>query len=1059
MEMRVLSLLPSAIAVMIAVASWGANGSGDEAGALLAFKAELAGRGSGVLPSWNGSTGLCGWEGVGCSRGRVVSLSLPSYGLTGALSPAIGNLTGLQTLNLSSNWFQGEVPASIGRLVYLQTLDLSYNAFSGTLPANLSSCVSLLFLRLSSNQLRGHIPVELGDKLTSLQKLSLANNSLTGAIPGSLANLSSLYFLDLTTNQLEGPIPAELGSMGGLQVLELFENKLSGVLPHSLYNLSLLKNFQVEFNMLSGTIPADIGDRFPSIEILSFSGNIFSGAIPSSLSNLSALTKLGLSGNSFSGYVPPALGKLQGLTDLYLNGNRLEANDRQGWEFITSLTNCSQLQHLVLGNNSFSGELPSSISNLSTTLQTLYLGDNRISGAIPSNIGNLVGLKALEMANSSLSGAIPESIGRLENLVELGLYSTTLSGLIPPSLGNLTQLNRLYAYYGNLEGPIPTSLGNLKNLFVLDLSTNRLNGSIPREVLKLPQLSFYLDLSYNSLSGPLPTEIGRLANLNQLILSGNQLSGTIPDSIGNCISLERLLLDQNSFEGSIPQSLKNLKGLALLNLTMNKLSGSIPDALASIGNLQQLFLAHNNLSGRIPTVLQNLTLLSKLDLSFNDLLGEVPKGGVFSNATHLSIDGNDELCGGTPQLHLAPCSTPAVEKNNRQLSKSLMVTLTSISTLLFLVLVVALIQLIRKKLRKKQASQFIPTVIDEQYERVSYQALASGTNGFSEANLLGQGSYGAVYKCTLHDQGTTTAVKVFNIRQSGSTRSFVAECEALRRVRHRCLIKIITCCSSIDPQGQEFKALVFEFMHNGSLNDWLHPASKTHTVSNTLSLAQRLDIAVDIMDALDYLHNQCQPPLIHCDLKPSNILLAEDMSARVGDFGISKILPDNTSKTLLNSISFTGLRGSIGYIAPEYGEGCPVSTLGDVYSLGILLLEMFTGRSPTDDMFTDSLDLHKFAKAALPSRALEIADPAIWLHEDAKEKDPAIATMVRSRSEDCLVSVIGLGVSCSKQKPRERMQMRDAAVEIRAIRDAYLMVANSLDGDLGEKSKTPLAVF
>ncbi|CAO2204620.1 unnamed protein product [Urochloa humidicola] len=478
---------------------------------------------------------------------------------------------------------------------------------------------------------------------------------------------------------------------------------------------------------------------------------------------------------------------------------------------------------------------------------------------------------------------------------------------------------------------------------------------------------------------------------------------------------------------------------------MNKLSGSIPDALASVGSLQQLYLAHNNLSGLIPTVLQNLTLLSKLDLSFNDLQGEVPKGGVFANASGLSIAGNDELCGGNPQLHLAPCSTASAEKNKRQLSRAIMVTIASICALLFLCFVISLIHLIHKRFRQRKENQLIPTVIDAQHERVSYQSLANGTDRFSEVNLLGQGSYGAVYKCTLHDKGITTAVKVFNIWQSGSTRSFVAECEALRRVRHRCLIKIITCCLSIDPQGQEFKALVFEFMPNGNLNDWLHPASKIHRVSNTLSLAQRLDIAVDIMDALDYLHNQCQPPIIHCDLKPSNILLAEDMSARVGDFGISKILPDDTSKTLLNSISFTGLRGSIGYVAPEYGEGGNVSTLGDVYSLGVLLLEMFTGRSPTDDMFKDSLDLHKFAKAALPDRALEVADPAIWLHEEAKGKDHAT---VRSRSEGCLASVIGLGVSCSKQQPRERIAMRDSAAEMRAIRDAYLMVASSLDENM-----------
>uniref|UniRef100_A0ACD5TRF4 Uncharacterized protein n=1 Tax=Avena sativa TaxID=4498 RepID=A0ACD5TRF4_AVESA len=148
------------------------------------------------------------------------------------------------------------------------------------------------------------------------------------------------------------------------------------------------------------------------------------------------------------------------------------------------------------------------------------------------------------------------------------------------------------------------------------------------------------------------------------------------------------------------------------------------------------------------------------------------------------------------------------------------------------------------------------------------------------------------------------------------SKSFEVECEAMRRIRHRSLIKIITSCSSINHQGQEFKALVYEFMPNGNLDGWLHPKSQEPTTNNMLSLAQRLDIAVDIVDAVEYLHNYCQPLVIHCDLKPSNILLAEDMSARVGDFGISRILQENTSKVMQNSNSTIGIRGSIGYVAP-----------------------------------------------------------------------------------------------------------------------------------------------
>lgn len=198
----------------------------------------------------------------------------------------------------------------------------------------------------------------------------------------------------------------------------------------------------------------------------------------------------------------------------------------------------------------------------------------------------------------------------------------------------------------------------------------------------------------------------------------------------------------------------------------------------------------------------------------------------------------------------------------------------------------------------------------------SYRALSRGTDGFAEANLLGKGRFGAVYKCVLEGEARPVAVKLFNLQQSGSSKSFEVECDALRRVRHRCLMKIITCCSSIDNEGQEFKALVFEFMPNDSLDGWVHPKSSMRTPSNTLSLQQRLDIAVDIMDALDYLHSHCQPPISHCDLKPDNILLAEDIRARVGDFGISRILSGSECESMQNSYTSAGVGGSIGYIAP-----------------------------------------------------------------------------------------------------------------------------------------------
>ncbi|CAD6232749.1 unnamed protein product [Miscanthus lutarioriparius] len=968
---------------------------GDEEATLLAFKAAAISNGyNDPLASWNRSTngGYCSWE--------------------------------------------GEHPASLGRLRHLHILDLSHNAFSGLLPANLTSCTSLIIMVIRYNNLSGNLPLEIGHNLKHLKVLNLHDNNLTGQIPASLANLSSLSYFSLASNQLEGTIPTSIGILKDLSVLGLGFNNLSGEPPISLYNLSSLEMLQIEWNMLSGSLPTDIGSRFPSMRMLLIYKNKFTGIIPASLSNLTSLQVLDLWQNMLKGHVPSTIGRIRALQNLYLSDNMLEADDGKGWEFIASLSNYSQLKVLDLSNiTAFTGHLPSSIVNLSTTLQFLDFSATGIWGSIPSAIDNLVGLEFLDAHDASISGVIPDSIGKLGNLTEIYLYNSNLSGQIPSSIGNLSKLAIPSAYQCTLEGPIPPTIGKLKSLFALFLSSNHLNGSITREIF---ELSFsYLDLSYNSLSGPLHSQVDSLQNLNQLFLSRNQLSGEIPESIGKCTVLQELWLDDNLFNGSIPQYLN--KALTTLNLSVNELSGSIPDAIGSISGLEQLYLAHNNLSGPIPAVLQNLTALWMLDLSFNNLQGEVPKEGIFRNFANLTITGNNKLCGGIPQFHLVPCNPDSVKKEQREVEQ-----------------------------RRKQKGAFEPPMVEEQFERVSYHALSNGTNGFSEANLLGKGSFGTVYKCAFQSEETVVAVKVFDLQQSGYTKSFVAECEALRRVRHRCLMKIITCCSSINEQGQDFKALVFEFMPNGSLNRWLHTESGMPTLNNTLSLAQRLDIVVDIMDALDYLHNHCQLPIIHCDLKPSNILLAEDMSARVGDFGINRIISESECIILQNSKSTIGIRGSIGYVAPgkfyvffldsksfykydmlintffffctiiEYGEGSPITTFGDVYSLGILLLEIFTGRSPTDDMFRGSMNLHKFSEDALPGNIWEIADKTMWLHTGTYDNN------TRNIIEKCFVQVIALGVSCSRKQHRERTLIQDAVNEMHAIRDSYLKFARTL---------------
>ena len=199
---------------------------------------------------------------------------------------------------------------------------------------------------------------------------------------------------------------------------------------------------------------------------------------------------------------------------------------------------------------------------------------------------------------------------------------------------------------------------------------------------------------------------------------------------------------------------------------------------------------------------------------------------------------------------------------------------------------------------------------------VSYLELVESTNGFSRENLVGSGNFGSIYKGVAPGDGTLVAVKVLNLLQHGVSKSFMDEYKASRSTRHRNLLKIITACSSIDNQGQDFKSLVFEYMVNGSLDAWLNPRDDEQSQSKRLSLIQRLNIAIDVTSALDYIHHRCGTLIVHCDMKPSNVLLDEDMVAHVGDFGLARFLLETSDDPFPSQTMSTRLKGSIGYIPP-----------------------------------------------------------------------------------------------------------------------------------------------
>ncbi|XP_062202081.1 probable LRR receptor-like serine/threonine-protein kinase At3g47570 [Phragmites australis] len=317
----------------------------------------------------------------------------------------------------------------------------------------------------------------------------------------------------------------------------------------------------------------------------------------------------------------------------------------------------------------------------------------------------------------------------------------------------------------------------------------------------------------------------------------------------------------------------------------------------------------------------------------------------------------------------------------------------------------------------------------EQHWKLSYVELHRATDGFCASNLFGVGSFGSVYKGALNEE-QEVAIKVLNLLQHGAERSFLAECEVLRSVRHRNLVKVITASSTIDRSGYDFKALVYEFMPNRDLDKWLHPTiGEDGTSSRMLTMAERVSIALNVAEALDYLHHHGQVPIVHCDLKPSNVLLDNDMVAHVGDFGLSQFVHGANSNSPEHMSNTAGIKGTIGYIPPEYGMGGEISVEGDIYSYGVLLLEMFTAKRPTDASFQGGQSIHRYVATDYPERAMSVADPSLLQHEDRN--------MDEGRLEECLFSVFRVALRCTEESPRARMLTSDVIRELSTARDVY----------------------
>lgn len=772
-------------------------------------------------------------------------------------------------LNLSHKSLRGTISPALFDLSQLEILDLSGNFFEGRIPPEIGALYQLKELSLSSNLLQGNIPSEVG-LLKELVYLNLGSNKLVGEIPASLFcnGSSSLQYLDLSNNTLNGAIPLHNEcALAELRYLLLWSNRLVGEVPLPLRNSSKLEWLDLESNQLEGELPSKILNNMPHLKFLYLSYNHFSShnsntnLVPffASLLNSSNLQEIDLAGNYLGGELPPIIGDLSALVQINLDTNLIY------------------------------GPIPPQISNL-VNLTLLNLSSNLLNGSVPSELCRMAKLERLYLSNNSLSGHIPSAFGDMPHLGLLDLSKNMLSGTIPDSFANLVQLRRLLLYENHLSGTIPPSLGKCINLEILDLSHNRISGTIPSEVAGLNSLKLYLNLSSNLLTGHIPLELSKMDMVLAIDLSNNNLSGALPSQLGSCIALESLNLSRNSLEGQFPEAI-----------------GS------SLPYLRELDVAFNQFSGEIPQSLMASASLKMLNFSYNNFCGNITNKGSFSSLTVDSFLGNDRLCG----------SIEGLRRCHRKPTRHFLIAILLSLLITPIFCVVGYPIVLRSKLRRKLPVLNGKTVdvVDEEaareeikYPRISRRQLVEATGGFSSSSLIGSGRFGQVYKGVLEDN-TAIAVKVLNSKTAGEILgSFKRECQVLKRTRHRNLIRIITACSRPD-----FKALVLPLMPNGSLENHLYPTK--HGTKRGLDLVQLISICSDVAQGMAYLHHYAPVKVVHCDLKPSNILLDHDLTALVTDFGIARLVKGaNEAAPVDDSASYDStdglLCGSVGYIAP-----------------------------------------------------------------------------------------------------------------------------------------------
>ncbi|XP_057808214.1 probable leucine-rich repeat receptor-like protein kinase IMK3 [Salvia miltiorrhiza] len=544
---------------------------------------------------------------------------------------------------------------------------------------------------------------------------------------------------------------------------------------------------------------------------------------------------------------------------------------------------------------------------------------------------------AVQLPWKGLEGQISDRIGLLRGLRYLSLHDNALTGPIPPALGRLPQLRGLYPFNNRLSGLIPPIFSNCLNLQILDLSTNHLTGIVP------------------------PT-LGNCSRLYKLNLSCNKIVGNIPDELGNLLKLRFLDLSNNEISGDFAENLSKLSSLQMLNLRNNNLDGLIPPSIGKLGNLAVLDLSNNTFKGQIPVSLVSIRNLSAFDVSYNDLSGAVPS--VLAARYNLSsFIGNDHLCGYSssttcpsqePQ-NLPSSPSRGEEEVRRHRGRNLrtrdIILIAAGGALLVVLLITcwvllcclvgrnAVMEARKEKRRGGGGGGEVESGGEVGGKLVHFDGplvFAADDLLCASAEIMGKSAYGTAYRATMEDCNQV-AVKRLREKMTKARKEFEIEVAQLGRIRHPNVLPLRAYY--IGPKGE--KLLVYDYMPRGSLASFLHARG----LETSIPWPTRMAIALGIARGLSHLHGD--ENLVHGNLTSSNVLVDEQSSPMIADVGLSRLMtPDAVS---------TSTSGSAGYRAPELAKMKDAGTKSDVYSLGVIMLELLTGKSPRE--VCDGLDL------------------------------------------------------------------------------------------------------